>query len=74
LCVTTTPDIPSAELLSRTLHEERYGFSVVLLWHRRLHNDSAHRWLRELLAATAQGLRKALPVPTVLRRRAGMSV
>src|SRR5262245_7012296 len=33
------------------------GFSVVLLWHERLHQDSAHRWLRELLAATAQGLR-----------------
>ena len=33
------------------------GFSVVLLWHERLHQDPAHRWLRELLAATAQGLR-----------------
>jgi len=168
LCVTTTPDIPSAELPSRTLYEERYvcvvrsahplkaraavtleqfcrfphvmvsptegrfvgptdralaqagrrrrvvisapgflirpeilqtddliavvpervlrgrmaglrtfappvpvpGFSVILLWHQRLHNDSAHRWLRELLAATAQGLRNAPPAPAVLRRRA----
>ncbi len=33
------------------------GFSVILLWHQRLQQDPAHRWLRELLAATAQGLR-----------------
>jgi DNA-binding transcriptional LysR family regulator len=33
------------------------GFSVILVWHRRLQNDPAHRWLRELLAATAQELR-----------------
>lgn len=35
------------------------GFSVLLLWHQRLHKDPAHRWVRELLAATAHGLRKA---------------
>lgn len=33
------------------------GFDVVLLWHPRLHHDSAHRWLRELMAMTAQGLK-----------------
>ena len=35
------------------------GFGVFLLWHQRLHKDPAHRWVRELLAATAQGLRTA---------------
>jgi DNA-binding transcriptional LysR family regulator len=43
------------------------GFNVVLLWHQRLHQDAAHRWLRELLAATAQGLRKTPPVPDIER-------
>jgi DNA-binding transcriptional LysR family regulator len=32
------------------------AFSVIALWHPRLHRDPAHRWLRELLAATARGL------------------
>ena len=32
------------------------GFSVVAMWHPRLHKDPAHRWLRELLAETARGL------------------
>jgi DNA-binding transcriptional LysR family regulator len=32
------------------------GFNVVLLWHQRLHEDPAHRWLRELLADTARSL------------------
>lgn len=43
------------------------GFSVVLLWHQRLHQDPAHRWLRELLAATAQGLRKTAPASDIER-------
>ncbi len=30
------------------------GFSVILLWHPRLHRDLAHRWLRERLAETAR--------------------
>jgi DNA-binding transcriptional LysR family regulator len=33
------------------------GFSVIALWHARLQKDPAHRWMRELLAQTAQGLR-----------------
>jgi DNA-binding transcriptional LysR family regulator len=45
------------------------GFSVVLLWHRRLQEDPAHRWLRELLAATAQGVRKATPTAVKRARR-----
>jgi DNA-binding transcriptional LysR family regulator len=32
------------------------GFSVIALWHARLHKDPAHRWLRELLASTAHDL------------------
>jgi DNA-binding transcriptional LysR family regulator len=32
------------------------GFNVIAIWHSRLHKDPAHRWLRELLAATARGL------------------
>jgi DNA-binding transcriptional LysR family regulator len=32
------------------------GFSVILLWHKRQHNEPVHRWLRELLASTAQDL------------------
>jgi len=35
------------------------GFSVVALWHARLQKDQAHRWMRELLAQTAQGVRGA---------------
>jgi DNA-binding transcriptional LysR family regulator len=34
------------------------GFGVLALWHPRLHNDPAHRWLREMLAATASELRR----------------
>jgi DNA-binding transcriptional LysR family regulator len=30
------------------------GFGVILLWHPRLHNDPAHRWLRARLAETAR--------------------
>jgi len=30
------------------------GFSVILVWHKRLQNDPANRWLRELLASTAK--------------------
>ena len=40
------------------------GFSVVALWHPRLHKDPAHQWLRELLASVARDLRtsrKAVP-------------
>lgn len=33
------------------------GFSVLALWHPRVQHDAAHRWLRELLAATAEQLR-----------------
>lgn len=33
------------------------GFTVLLIWHRRSQNDPAHRWLRELLATTAESLR-----------------
>jgi DNA-binding transcriptional LysR family regulator len=33
------------------------GFSVILIWHKRLQNDPANRWLRELLAGTAQALK-----------------
>lgn len=32
------------------------GFSVIALWHARLTKDPAHRWMRELLASTAQDL------------------
>jgi DNA-binding transcriptional LysR family regulator len=32
------------------------GFGVVALWHARLHQDPAHRWLREQIAATARDL------------------
>jgi len=42
------------------------GFDVVMLWHERLHKDAAHRWLRELLAAVAEDLRRA---PVVIARR-----
>ncbi len=35
------------------------GFSVILLWHQRLHKDPAHQWLRELLAMAARGIRGA---------------
>lgn len=45
------------------------GFNVVLLWHQRLHQDPVHRWLRELLAATAQGLRKTPPAPAAVRAK-----
>jgi DNA-binding transcriptional LysR family regulator len=38
-------------------------FSVVELWHARLHRDPAHRWLRELLAATAMLLRTPQSTP-----------
>jgi DNA-binding transcriptional LysR family regulator len=38
-------------------------FSVVALWHARLHKDPAHRWFRELLAATAMNLRAVRPAP-----------
>jgi DNA-binding transcriptional LysR family regulator len=31
-------------------------FNVVALWHRRLHKDPAHRWLRGLVAETAREL------------------
>ena len=41
------------------------GFDVVMLWHERLHKDPAHRWLRELLAAVAEALRRA---PVVIAR------
>jgi DNA-binding transcriptional LysR family regulator len=34
-------------------------FSVIALWHPRLHKDPAHQWLRELLAATARDLQSA---------------
>ncbi|HKE49274.1 MAG TPA: LysR family transcriptional regulator [Rhodanobacteraceae bacterium] len=34
------------------------GFDVVMLWHERQHQDPAHRWLRELLATTADELRR----------------
>jgi DNA-binding transcriptional LysR family regulator len=37
------------------------GFSVILLWHQRLQKDPVHQWLRELLAATARGIRKVEP-------------
>jgi DNA-binding transcriptional LysR family regulator len=33
------------------------GFSVVMLWHQRLHNDAGHQWLRGLLADIASGLK-----------------
>ncbi len=33
------------------------GFDVVAVWHRRLHGDPAHRWLRGRLAQTARLLR-----------------
>jgi DNA-binding transcriptional LysR family regulator len=33
------------------------GFDVVAVWHRRLHGDPAHRWLRGRLAQTARRLR-----------------
>jgi DNA-binding transcriptional LysR family regulator len=39
------------------------GFSVVLLWHQRVHDDPAHRWLRELLARTASGMRASQAAP-----------
>jgi len=45
------------------------GFSVVLLWHRRLQEDPAHRWLRELLAVTAQGIRGVAPAAVKRARR-----
>lgn len=32
------------------------GFNIVALWHQRLHKDTAHRWLRELLASVARDL------------------
>jgi len=35
------------------------SFAVVALWHPRLHKDPAHRWFRDLLAATAMDLRTA---------------
>lgn len=35
------------------------GFAVLALWHPRVQHDPAHRWLRELLAATAAGIRSA---------------
>jgi DNA-binding transcriptional LysR family regulator len=38
-------------------------FAVVALWHPRLHKDPAHRWFRELLAATAMDLRTARSTP-----------
>ncbi len=37
------------------------GFSIVLLWHERTHDDPAHRWLRQQiaeLAAPARGARR----------------
>jgi len=37
------------------------GFAVLLLWHPRLHNDPAHRWLRDLLAITAKEVRNVSP-------------
>jgi len=46
------------------------GFNVVLLWHQRLHEDAAHRWLRELLADTARGLRGSPLTPASVRARA----
>ena len=42
------------------------GFDVVMLWHERLHQDPAHRWLRGLLAAVAEDVRRA---PRVERAR-----
>jgi DNA-binding transcriptional LysR family regulator len=33
------------------------GFGVHVLWHQRVHQDSAYRWLREQLALSAQTLR-----------------
>jgi DNA-binding transcriptional LysR family regulator len=33
------------------------GFSVLLLWHKRVHKDPALQWMRELLASTASALR-----------------
>jgi DNA-binding transcriptional LysR family regulator len=33
-------------------------FSVVALWHQRLHRDPAHRWLRGLIAATAREFKR----------------
>jgi DNA-binding transcriptional LysR family regulator len=30
------------------------GFDVIAVWHARLHEDPAHQWLRELLAAVAR--------------------
>ena len=32
------------------------GFGVIALWHARLHQDPAHRWLREQIAATARDI------------------
>jgi DNA-binding transcriptional LysR family regulator len=37
------------------------GFSVLALWHPRMQHDAAHRWLRELLAATAAPLSSPRP-------------
>jgi DNA-binding transcriptional LysR family regulator len=48
------------------------GFSVVALWHQQLHRDSAHAWLRELLATTARELTcPDDPSLTLLRRTEG---
>jgi len=38
-------------------------FEVIALWHARLHKDPAHRWFRELLAATAMDLRAPQATP-----------
>jgi len=35
------------------------GFTVVALWHPRMQKDPGHRWLRELLVATARQLQAA---------------
>ena len=40
------------------------GFSVLALWHPRVQHDAAHRWLRELLATTAAGMRRVRSQPS----------
>jgi DNA-binding transcriptional LysR family regulator len=32
------------------------GFDVIAVWHARMHQDPAHRWMRELLATIARRL------------------
>ena len=57
-----------AELAVRELPFELPGIDVSMLWHRRHEQDTAQRWLRDMVARTAARIANGLPVPPLPQR------